>query len=67
MFPPNKILIVSDDNELELKDIGKSVSKGGDRLFVYVYTKSNTKLNTKFRLTESELIKYIENRIFKEI
>lgn len=70
---PQKLLCVSDDNELSfVMEEGDVLSKGKkniivDRKFTYEFTKSITKLNTEITFTENELKKLIVNSIFKEI
>lgn len=63
MTPPKKILIPSDDNEMEFVQIIKTKT---ELLYEYRYTESATKTeNINFQ--ESWLEKYLRNKIFIEI
>ena len=55
-FPPATIQIVSDGNELTLKDTIKQ--KDGLR-YVYQYSKSKTKKGLTVDFDESQLIKFL--------
>ena len=64
--PPEKLLVESDDSELLLiKTIPKDKNKKEDT-YQYKFTKSITKENTIFEMTEVELKRNLKN-FFKEI
>lgn len=54
-IPPNKILVTTDENILEL--VGKEKINKSEEVFRYRFTKSLTKLNMTFTITEKELKK----------
>ena len=59
--PPVKILITSDDNEIEfVKKISKSKLVAQD-LYVYKFIKSETKMDMTVEFTEDNLIKNLSN------
>ena len=62
MFPPKNLFVPSDDNELQYI----STNKKGD-MYVYVYKKSITKLNTEISFSDVELRKLLSNEIFTKI
>lgn len=64
MFPPNKILCVSDNNELVYDGIVPI--KGKPSMYIYKYVKSVTKKGM-FAMTENELRNYLKNNIFMAI
>lgn len=57
--PPKTILITTDSNEIEL--VGKEKIGKSEEVFRYKFTKSKTKLNTTFTITEKELFKQLDN------
>jgi len=64
--PANKILIKSDNNILELENVLKKNTIQKEDLFVYRFTRSETKLGMEVSFTEVELKKNLRNN-FKEI
>ena len=62
---PKNILIKSDGNEItfikEIKDKNKK-----ERSFIYKFTKSETKLNIEFEISQDNLLKNLKNT-FEEI
>jgi hypothetical protein len=58
--PPENIFIKSDDNEISFIREQKDKNKK-ERTFVYKFTKSITKLNQEFEISESNLIKGLRN------
>lgn len=63
MKPPQKILIPSDDNEMEFVQIIKTKT---ELLYEYRYTKSATKTEN-INFNETWLEKYLKNKTFIEI
>lgn len=63
---PKKLLVVSDSNEMELRD-DIIVKKSGERQLVYVYTKSFTKDGLMLPISENDLRNNLKNNIFKSI
>lgn len=59
-MPPNRIIIISDDNELQYHSATKTH-------YTYQYIKSQTKKNQFIAWTETEISKLIANNIIKEI
>lgn len=57
--PPNKILITSDENILELKQVVKLKNK--EDLYLYEFIKSETKLNMEVGFSEIELKRNLNN------
>ena len=64
--PPLKLLIISDDSELTLvKTIPKDKNRK-DESYLYRFSKSITKENTEFEMTEIQLKMNLRN-FFREI
>lgn len=63
---PKKLLITSDDSEIKLvKTIPKDKNRK-EETYLYEFTKSITKENTQFEMTEQQLKNNLKN-FFKEI
>jgi hypothetical protein len=63
MIPPQKLICVSDSNELELV----RTIKGKELSYEYQFTKSETKKGMLMTISESNLEKNIRREIFKSI
>lgn len=61
-FPPKKVVILSDGNEMEFLRI---INDKKEKMFVYKYSKSESKMNKEVTFSERELKKQLKN-FFKE-
>jgi hypothetical protein len=61
MIAPNKIIILSDSNELELV----RTIKGKEIIYEYQFTKSETKKGMLMTITEENLKTNLKREIFK--
>jgi hypothetical protein len=61
MIAPNKIIILSDSNELELV----RTIKGKEIIYEYKFTKSETKKGMLMTINEEQLNKNLKREIFK--
>jgi hypothetical protein len=61
MIAPNKIIILSDSNELELV----RTIKGKEIIYEYQFTKSETKKGMLMTINEEQLNKNLKREIFK--
>ena len=54
MTPPKRIKILSDGNEIEFREVTK------DKMYLYVYVKSVTKLGMEVKYSEQDLERLIK-------
>jgi hypothetical protein len=62
-MPPEKLLILSDSNELEYVQ----PIKGKEIIYEYKFTKSETKKGMLMTISEEQLNKNLKREIFKSI
>lgn len=66
-FPPTKVFVPSDDNELQLVEVLPKDRFRKDVMYLYEYLVSATRKGSRLLLSEADLRKNIKAGIFRQM